>query len=203
MTRTCVYVRIACTRNDRLWYDNRVAALTHYAIKRRTCEEDYPSRRWLVVSSFDDGSLSAILVTGNDFPESRIFRRGREREEGSSWCAEARHWNRLYISRSLSPRDLISSSTLCVCLSLFPRSLFLSSLLSSPLLSLRGLPLRGLISLFWRLVSRSRGGEIGWRTAREVSRGRARTVLAGASTSIFLRFIAARLRNASNAVHAA
>jgi len=193
---TCVYR--ACTRNDRYDMIIRADAHTHRATKSRACEEEYPIEQTIVVSSFDDWSLLAIL--GNDFPGLRIFRRGREREEGSSWCAEARHWNRL--SLDLYHRAISSPPpppSVSVFLSLYPLALFF------PLLSLRGLPLRVVsLSLSFDDWYRVRAAaEIGWRTGREVSRRRARTVLAGASTSIFLRFIAARLRNASNAVHAA
>jgi len=66
-----------------------------------------------------------------------------------------------------------------------------------------GLPLRA-DSPFRRSVSRARARRYRFDTQylRAFSRTRADRIR-GASTSIFLRFIAARLRNASNAVHAA
>lgn len=141
MTRTCVYVRIrACTRNDRYDMIIRTAdALTHRVQPKDGLARKSIRNRRLVVSSADPfGPLLAILVIENDFPESRIFRHDREREEGFSWCAKARLTEIVYISLDLYHRDLAStSSTLCFCL-----SLSLPSLSFLPLLSLRGLPLR-------------------------------------------------------------
>lgn len=141
MTRTCVYVRIrACTRNDRYDMIIRTAdALTHRVQPKDGLARKSIRNRRLVVSSADPfGPLLAILVIENDFPESRIFRHGREREEGFSWCAKARLTEIVYISLDLYHRAISPPPpppSVSVSPSLSPRSLFCLSSLSASSLS--------------------------------------------------------------------
>jgi len=143
---------------------------------------------------------------------SRIFpARPPEGEKKAPSGARERVTEIVYMSPDLyhrvisPPTLLLRTRALSLSLSLSPSlslaliALFFSDLSLPTYLSLSGLSL----PCERRSVSRARAAVYdAHRSVGEFSRGRARPY-SRASTSIFLRFIAARLRNASNAVHAA
>lgn len=137
---------------------------------------------------------------------SRILPVATEREKKAPPGARKRVTEIAYISLDLYHRAISPPAPppppAC---SIFPALFFLLSLL----IFLR-VPSPSCVSPFFfyspfqRSVSRHALSADERTSTRVLSRGRgAETVTRGASTSIFLRFIAARLRNASNAVHAA
>lgn len=162
-TRTCFYMRtsVRYTRNDR--YDNSYRRTHTLSAREKSTREEYPVR-----SRLNDGPTFRRRILPRDFPLANFPARPRERRRLLLMRGSASLKSSIYLSRSLSPRDLSScstSSTLFVSLSVYLSislvffSFCLSSLfffLCSPYLSLPPGSLSGLSLPFGRLVSRAR-----------------------------------------------
>lgn len=197
---TCVR---ACTRDDR--YDNsrkRTHTLSH-------CQETDSDRRifermragWPTVPPFDGGPFLAVLSAVRAFDRGSPATRSRERSglllRGSASLKSSIYLSIFITARSLLLLHLFHPLSLSLCRTTLSFFFPLFSLLISPG-SLSGLSL----SLSAIGIALARRLSVDAQLASSLGDARG-PYTRGASTSIFLRFIAVRLRNASNAVHAA